>query len=80
MPLATIKKNLENDNSSMDFSDILSSDCDSVVDPEYIPKSDDLISEDEVSQNGICESKGCMSDVFAACVRSECQKLLFFSF
>ena len=78
-PLATIKKNLENDNSSMDVSDVLSSDSDSSSDPVYVPNSDELITEDEISQIGICDSEGCISDVFAACARSDCQKILCFT-
>lgn len=79
IPLTTIKQNLENDNSSLDVSDTFSSECDSISDPVYVPNTDDLISEDEISQIGICDSEGCMSDVFAVFARSECQKLLCFS-
>ena len=45
----------------------------------YVPNSDELITEDEISQIGICDSEGCMSVAFPACAKSDCQKLLCFA-
>ncbi|KAK3892987.1 hypothetical protein Pcinc_003166 [Petrolisthes cinctipes] len=55
-------------------SDSTMSECDSVKDPLYVPE-DDVNIDDELVAATVCGHKGCLSEIFAACTKLECQRL-----
>lgn len=52
------------------------SECDSLRDPVYVPEDDDLNIDDELVEVPIFGQTGCKTEIFAACTKQGCQRLL----
>lgn len=80
IPLISLKKDNYKDITDKSASeDEIDSECDSFKDPLYTPDSDELNTDEELLSACVCENKGCTSEIFAACVFKECQRLLCYN-